>query len=250
MSRDVYQIESQTALEIVLVRTTLEEATDVTYTPGQFTESFNGGTIDAVWDNVQGYWGDERRWYFNKPELIRQVVGQLDKTKEVSFPLSEYIMQRLQEYNPMFKEHGFMYRPSKGVFVKWKAKPKKVVISKDLMNRLRNFCNEAVAKYVCSRYKFGFKLESCANKKDQVRVLKFGHDLGFTWDIFMEMEACDYRGYYIPDQQKYVFSGKTVPVWVMEQLVSRDEEQMYDATIAEFKKWFDDSLVAVEDEEK
>ena len=125
----IYQIQEQTDLEIVLVPTTLETATDVTYDSHTFNEFFNAGTHESIWVSVVGWWGcGKALYYVNMPELLRRVERALAEFKEYCPPLTAEMLEGLGSKQSVFKERGFMFRPSKGIFVRWKAKPKKATM--------------------------------------------------------------------------------------------------------------------------
>lgn len=237
----IYQIISQNEVELILQRTTLETATDVTYTNEQFCEIHS----DSVWNRVDGYWysygSDDMNkiYYINKPELRRQVLQQLEKSKEAIVELSEEIMKHIQYYNDEFKPHGFMFRPSKGVFVKFKARPKKKVVSKALINDMRNMFMEAVCNHIQTKYGFHFKYVSCCNKKDQAAIVKFGLANGYTWN---EVTTVAFQTWneYDRDADEYVSKGRPLMAYLQHRLSS--DPEMIQPTFDEFKKWYDESL--------
>jgi len=241
MSNRVFQIQSESSIELILVETTLETATDVTYTMLQFTTQIINDSgweyMCRTWDTIPTY------HYVNKPEIIRQVQLELVKHKEVTLEMSERAMAELVHHNLTFKRHGFMYRPSKEVFVAWRERPKKVkqtkVVAKAILNNMKNMCLSMIVEHIQDKYGFYFDLKSCCNAENQVAVVKFGRDNGFAWEQLMVAPGTygDWQ-YYDRDTKRYI--GRTVMEYL--QYVLSDTPDKIDPTYNEFKKWYEDSL--------
>lgn len=240
MSDVVFQIESQSELEIVLVRTTLEEATDVTYTLAQFGRIFNNDEYESVWKTTPGHYSSFHYHYINFGELERQVLKRLETSKEVSLLFTDTTLEHLSYSNPTFKKSGFMFRPSKGVFVKWVEKPKKKVVSKAVLNDMKGVLIGSIRRYVMEKYGFKFEFQNCCNEKNRADIIRFGQVNGFTWDwIDMEPNFSVWWSY-DAKKQKGVNHGQTI----MEYLtIKRNiDPELVQPTYDAFKRWYVDNL--------
>ncbi len=247
-NRPLYQILYQNDIELVLQGTTLETATDVTYNEEQFQDAFNNGTISSTWERVEGYWYSSstdfrnKIYFINMAELIRQVGQQLEKNKEVAIDLPEKVLEKFRDYHSYrarFKEHGFMFRPTKDVFVRYKAKSKKKVVSKALINDMRNMFMEAVCHHIQTKHGFHFKYVSCCNKKDQAAIVKFGLENGYTWN---EVTTVAFQTWNEYNSQTYKYEPKGRPLMAYLQHRLSEEPKLIQQTFDEFKKWYDESL--------
>lgn len=129
----LYELIEDNDFEMVFEETTMEDCSNIAYNGDEVKEQFDDqtGNFDRVgWSHK----------VLKTNRLITYVLKQLETKKEVYVSLNEYIMDQLAgSFNVQFKEHGFMYRPSKQCFVKYKTPKPKVLkfAPKAMQNAIR-----------------------------------------------------------------------------------------------------------------
>lgn len=232
MGETLYQIMYQNRLETLFEQTTLEDASDVTYTRDQVLEMFGligkGHFTDNFMYEISGasYSNTSKIAVVSVPELFNQINKQLANTKEAYVEIHESF-DGLDLNKHLLKPRGIMYRPSKQCFVKFKApKPKPKQVSKSLMYDLRSYTVGSIQKIIVKQYGVELK-QPTPSILNQTNIVRLAIKLGVTYKSFLNYTKF---GIWYQDE-KY---SKTVLQYIEENA----DPDVVEATKQEYLKWW------------
>lgn len=253
MSDNLYcVIENQ--FEIIIEPQTLETATSVLYSLRELIEVYNNGEefIDYRSSNNTTLISDYRynpNCLIYLDNLISHVRYGLSNpnTKEVYVELSDRAVQVLVNgWQTIFKENGFMCRPSTGTFVRFKTKPKKVEVKKSVLLRLKSVCVEHLRMSLNNEYDLDMEWRGVGQEKNLRNYVKFGMKLGHTVDSIINdlpfhhdwiQDGKDENGRYIGHREYHSLN------YFLTNNVFKDEknqQELIELHTNEFRKWLEE----------
>lgn len=257
MSRYNYQIVEETQFEILLQNTTLEHAIDVLYTDQDIRDNYNGGnslinyingTDQVIWINQYCSIGQSSS-ILRVGDMCKYIIDQFSNPniKDVQIEFSDMIHMNINSYiqpgNDRFKMLGFMFRPSKGCFVRYKKpKPKPVSVTKLVMNGLRNRTVAIIQHMVNIDRKFEIQFKDSSSIEAQKDVVRFGRKNGIKLSTILNYVPKEGEsGYYSYGRVQTDFWSavfERIKVNYKHKLTEAEMEQMLKMAKDDYYDWY------------
>ncbi|RWZ83186.1 MAG: hypothetical protein EO766_17830 [Hydrotalea sp. AMD] len=245
--QSLYQIVYQNPLETLFEYATIEDAIDVLYSSDDINEMFGEHLATYYMDvksetfflmkkssseDIDDLYRSRYIVVINLVELSNQIKKQLEKQKEAVVAVNDHIS--LVELNGYFKPQGFMFRPSRQYFVKYKAPKKKLKVRDVVLSQLRLQTINAIKRHIDKKYGLDVRFVYCSDKESQSKIIRLGITCGVDWNTLTTQSIFRY-GYHNPD-----FNLQQL---IEEQLKYYKEPEMVQPTFDKFKEWYEASMV-------
>lgn len=262
MSDKVFQVVIENQFEVEFEETTLEECIDVVYTSMELREMYNNGELFTDFydfrcmskKNCTSLPTVANSSYsievILKPDnIVNHVISKFKnpKTKEVFIEFGTSALERMVELNPFFKQYRFRFSPAKGGFIRWKApkKPKPIAVPY-LLNDLRGRTIDKINKIIATRFDLQLELKYVSEKKEQLKVVKFGAFHGIDLDFMLNLKGFSGNGHRVlleeEGKSKWVLNQDTVESYLKEALTTSNKLDSYELTLQAYKDWYKEGM--------
>lgn len=252
----MYEIISKGQFEIVLERRTFETATGVLYTKDDLKALFNNGNnflycMDGVgsYPMVCDYAHDPSSLIY-VDSVLAHVLNELKnpKKKEVFVDLSPVAIRTLSvQYQRWFKENGVMCRPSTGVFIRFKQKPKKVAVDKFSLLQMKRECVRSLQYFLNTEYDICLEFKDLTTELRLRNYIKFGMTLGRTIDVILEDPNFTHTYEYVDDGKGKIRKrvGCSLDWFVANEMTKHDtnKEEMCKLMKQSFREWLEEIVL-------
>lgn len=217
ISLKYYQIVETGTWWVEVVETTLETCTDVAYSEQDLWDLYNGGKEFAWYHTITK---SDVTFYRNHivfvEQLLTTIISKMKDVKELSDDILPEIFLGtglLDKLILLLRVEGVSYSPTRGLFIKYKPRKRKVLHNGQALRRSRVLLIEELLERI--NQKFGSQLQQSGNvgKQAEEGVIRLGKLLGFTFDDIDTGEFIKGTNWYKLSSEEEVHTYEALRKW-------------------------------------